>query len=147
MTTDERTPALVPRPPLSLTAVGTIRGRVSRPELCLSPVERELGALLADRRVLEGSHVVSVSVVIHLGTVAEAPRIWGIHEPSSELEVAVGVPLATVRRKDKPEVCRIVRSAVLQSLIAACEHLGVPTTALLDAEHGRNPPGSTQSSG
>ena len=121
--------------PFSLTAIGTIRGRVSRPELCLSAVESELSAVARRCGVGPDNPVRSVSVVIHLGAEDVPPHVWGLRKVSRELEVAVGVRFADVRRKDRDVVCQVMRAAAWQALVAACHHVGLAAPTDLDAEN------------
>jgi hypothetical protein len=117
--------------PLSLTAIGTVRGRVSRRELCLSEIQRELTELLLEGRFLDGAPFGSVSIVVHLGEEKVAPRVWGIHRPSSELEIAVGVPMTAVRRKKTPQICGVMRQAAVDALIVGLGQHGIPTDAFV----------------
>lgn len=127
--------------PFVLTAIGTIRGRVSRRELCLSKVEEELASLLDKHQILRDATFNSISVIIHLGEAHIPPRVWRVDKRHGVLEAAIGVPFAAVRRRDAEHVCDVMRRAALEALIAACQSHGLPAdgiTAAID-----NPPGSS----
>ena len=125
--------------PFVLTAIGTIRGRVSRRELCLSKIEAELESLLVAHQILDGAPFKSISVVIHLGEADVPPRIWGVDNKYSVLEAAIGVPFAEVRRREPEHICAVMRRAAIEALIAGCGSHSLPVDALIAAQ--REPPG------
>lgn len=116
--------------PFALTAIGTIRGRVSRRELCLASIESELSLVVFTERVFDAAAFTSISVVVHLGEAFLPPRVWGIAPQSGTLEVAVGVPFAEIRRREPHYVCAVMRKAAVEALVAGFERYGLPVTDL-----------------
>jgi hypothetical protein len=116
--------------PFSLTAIGTVRGRVSRPELCLTEIEREIRSLFEKHGLLDRAPFESMSVVIHLGDANHEPKVWGVDARYSVLEIAVGVPFAQVRRHERTQVCDVMRNATFDAVLAGCQQWGLPDEGL-----------------
>jgi hypothetical protein len=108
-----------------LTAVGTSRGRVSRPELCLQTVETDVKERLLSSRLFDRATFQSISVVIHLGEASHPPKVWGVSRKFSELEVAVGIPFSAVKNREPLRVCEVVREAAVAAVLAGLEAEGL----------------------
>jgi hypothetical protein len=117
----------------SLTAIGTVRGRVSARELCMSLIEGEVDEILVRHSILDGAPFSRISLVIHLGEARVDTQIWGIDPELAELEVAIGVPFAEVRRKDRKVGCDVIRKAAIEAVTAVAFRYDLPVRPLAEA--------------
>ena len=123
---------------ISLTAIGTVRGRVRGDELCLNPIERELADLLDLDLAGQSPGFSQVHLTIHLGESFIKPKVWRRLDPVLGLMVAVGAPMVAVRRKPLSEVCPVVRLVATQAVIEAlsARKLACPRLQALRGELG-----------
>lgn len=121
-----------PRSVIAVTAVGTVRGRVTRRELCLNTIEAELDSILKGRtELLKGAPFRSLSIVVHLGADAFDPIVWAVNS-GRELELSVGVAFADVRRSQPAAVCRRMRQAVVDAVVAGLDAHGLMDPILIE---------------
>lgn len=131
----------LPREAVVVTAIGTVKGRVSWPEFCLGPAQREARELVEETVALGQAPFDQIEVVLDLGAGGYPPEVRPLRRRAT-LEVIVGLPLHHVRRlvrdKDCDTVCSIVRVPILEAVASGLRRHGLPAQAVeaaLQAEH------------
>ena len=112
---------------LLIGAVGLVKGNVRDDGKAMVSVCDELEPIFKDRDPLAGAPFSVVSLILRYGTSQTPPQIGRINKRHSELEVAVELSMAVVKKLSYDELRKQVRTATLESLVSIAVKYGLDT--------------------
>jgi hypothetical protein len=120
---------VVARPPVAVTYVASMVGKVRFGRPCTDEVQHRASALVEKHGLLGAAPFTWISIVITFGPCQSGPRLSGINQQYGDLPVSIAVPLTSVLQRPRDETCRAITRATVQCLLAAADRYGLGSTA------------------